>query len=399
MVLHGSYPVGESRATRQARAAVDAGWEVDVVALKRLGEPHRASVDGAEVFRLPLRHQRAAQFGHVLVEYLGFLGLAIPYVAWRSLRRRYDVIQVHNPPDFLVICGLLPQLFGTRILLDIHDLQTDMFEMRFGDRRWGAALLRAVRRNEQWAALRADRILTVHEPYRRELTRRGVDPQRIDVVLNSLDEALLPTLATAGNGGIRRIVYHGSVTPHYGVDLLVRAFAQVAARDHSLRLEIYGDGDALPLAIRRSEELALTERVLFSGIFEPQRTVLEKVAGAAVGVIANLPIPRNDFIVPQKLYEYAALGVPIVAADLPAMREYWSEDTVRYFRAGEVASLAEALQDTFDHPDATATRVSAARARYAELAWSGEAEKYRGLLLRLIAPLADVQSLRQDAAA
>ena len=60
MVVHGPYPVGEARVLRQARAAVDAGFEVDVVAMANPSEPRRSNVDGANVYRLPpLRSTRS----------------------------------------------------------------------------------------------------------------------------------------------------------------------------------------------------------------------------------------------------------------------------------------------------------------------------------------------------
>ena len=54
------------------------------------------------------------------------------------MRRRYAIVQVHNPPDFLLLAALGPRLLGARMILDVHDLAPDMFNMRFGGRR-GAA--------------------------------------------------------------------------------------------------------------------------------------------------------------------------------------------------------------------------------------------------------------------
>jgi hypothetical protein len=53
-----------------------------------------------------------------------------------ALRRRPDVVQVHNPPDFLVSAALLPEALGARVVLDIHDLSSDMFEMWFFSLSW-----------------------------------------------------------------------------------------------------------------------------------------------------------------------------------------------------------------------------------------------------------------------
>src|SRR5256885_8594585 len=132
MLVHGSYPVVEPRVERQAQAARGAGWDVDVVAMRRRGEPATESVEGVNVVRLPFGHVHGMSIAAVVREYVGFAAFATVTVARRHLRRRYDVFHVHNPPDFLIVAGLLPKATGAGLVFDIHDLSSDMFEMRFG---------------------------------------------------------------------------------------------------------------------------------------------------------------------------------------------------------------------------------------------------------------------------
>src|SRR5207244_4280224 len=163
----------------------------------------------------------------------------------------------------------------------------------------------------------ATAVTTVHEPYRRALEARGVPSEKITVVLNSVDERLLPAApAPPERNSTFRVVYHGTIAPHYGVELLVEAAARSAQDVPNLSLEIYGDGDALPTVRSRVEALALSDRVHVSGRYLPHREVLERVGSASAGVICNLPVELNNGALPTKLFEYAALGVPIVTADL-----------------------------------------------------------------------------------
>src|SRR5436190_6751098 len=135
MVVHSYYP-SDVRVRREARAASAAGWDVDVLAMRDGSEAPDEVVDGVRVRRLPITHSRGGGFGRLLVEYLGFTIAATGMLALRSPVRRYDVVQIHNPPDFLVVAGIAPRLFGARVLLDIHDLAPDMLDMRYGGRRW-----------------------------------------------------------------------------------------------------------------------------------------------------------------------------------------------------------------------------------------------------------------------
>jgi glycosyltransferase involved in cell wall biosynthesis len=378
MLVHGQYP--EPRVAREALAALDAGWQVDVVAMRNTSEPAEEIVDGVAVFRLPLSHDWGGGAFVVAREYLGFTALATAKVAALAARRHYPVIHVHNPPDFLMMAALVPRLLGARVVFDVHDFAPELFAMRFAGRRRLAAMERALRLVEQLATRFANAVVTVHEPYRRALETRGVPSDKITVVLNSVDERLIPSAAAPARRDGFRVVYHGTITPHYGVELLVEA-AALSARDvRSLTLQIYGDGDALPEVRSRVDALGISERVHLSGRFLPQREVLERVRSASAGVICNLPIERNKAAVPTKLFEYALLGVPIVTADLWAIREHFSPREVRFFRAGDADDLADALRELAADPAAAEARAVAARRRYEEYRWPVSARRYVDLL-------------------
>jgi glycosyltransferase involved in cell wall biosynthesis len=384
MLVHGPYPLSEGRVVGQALAALDAGWQVDVVAMRYPGEPAEEIVDGATVVRLPLSHAWGAGVFAVAREYLGFTVLATTKVATLAARNRYQIIHVHNPPDFLILAALAPRLLGARVVFDVQDFAPELFAMRFGGQRGFATTVRTLQLVERLATRFATAVVTVHDPYRRALETRGVPPDKITVVLNSLDERLIPPASAvpAERNGFR-VVYHGTITPHYGVVLLVEAAARVARQVPSLTLEIYGDGDALPEVRSRVDELGLSDRVHLSGRFLPQGEVLERVRSASAGVICNLPIERNEAAIPTKLFEYAVLGVPIVTADLPAIREYFSPREVRFFRAGSTDALAEALLEVAAAPAAAEARAVEARRRYEEYSWPVNARRYVDLLERL----------------
>jgi glycosyltransferase involved in cell wall biosynthesis len=374
MVLHGAYPV-DPRVAREARVALEHGFEVDVIAMRDRGQPRRETVDGSRVVRLPIAHRRGVGPIVILLEYAGFTLLASLRLAWLFLRRRYDVVQVHNPPDFLILAAVVPKLLGARIVLDVHDFSSDMFEMRLGQRRGAAAAQRILRAIERGAARLADAVLTVHEPYRRELVRRGVPARKVTVVMNSLDETLLPARRAVANGGPFRVVYHGTVAPHYGVELLVEAAAEAARQIADLRLEIYGSGDLLSTVRSRAEELGIGDRLTAPGVL-PQREVLERIVGASAGVVPNRPMLLNRFALSSKLFEYVALGVPAVVADLPTLREHFSPGEVSFFRAGDPAALAEALVGMARDPGAADVQAKAALRRYDGYRWPLSAARY-----------------------
>ena len=349
MVVHGPYPVGEPRVAREARAAVDAGFHVTVVAMRGEGEPPHEWVDAVEVHRLAnLRSARTRPL-ELVREYAGFAALAAARVGRLHLSRRFGIVQIHNPPDFLMAAAVLPRLAGARVVFDIHDLAPELFAARLGGSDRTRAAERLLRRVESAAVRLSDSVVTVHEPYRSELRLRGIPDEKIVVVLNALDERLLPAQRPVQDDGFR-IVYHGTVTRFYGVELVVDAFARLAAELRSSRLEIYGAGDAIPDVQARVESHGLSDRVTVSGRMVPHEQVLMNVNGASVGVVAQLPIERNLQALPTKLMEYVALGVPVVAPDIPAIQGAFGNDELVFFSAGDASSLAEAIRTVASSP-------------------------------------------------
>jgi len=380
MVVHGPYPIGEPRVAREVAAALAGGYEVDVVAMRRHGERRRERVDGANVVRLPLSHRRGAGLLGMVYEYACFAALASIAVAVLGIRRAYGVVHIHNPPDFLIVAALVPKLLGAYVIFDVHDLASDMFAMRRQGQAGGGIAERLLRAVERAATACADAVVTVHEPYRRELEERGVPSRKLTVIMNTLDERLLPERTSRPDGEVFRIVYHGTVTPLYGVPLLVEACALIADRVPHFKLEIYGEGDSLTAVRDRAAELGIGDRVICSKSYLPHREVLALVAGANVGVIPNLPTPMNRFALSSKLFEYVALAIPVVCAELPTIREHFPDGELLYFEPGDKRSLAGALLETAAEPHACDIRVRSALARYEGYRWPVHAARYSRVL-------------------
>ena len=386
MVVHGPYPVGEPRVAREARAAVDAGFEVDVVAMRTPGDPAHERVEGIDVYRLADLRSSRSRPRELVREYVGFALLAGARVARLHLRRRYGIVQVHNPPDFLTAAAVLPRLTGARVVFDIHDLSPELFAARLGGSQRASLAERTLRWIESASVRLSDSVVTVHEPYRSELLARGIPDEKIVVVLNALDERLLPPPKSARPSDGFRLVYHGTVTRLYGVELAVDALALLATELPAARLEIYGDGDAVADVETRVEEHGLSDRVLVVGRILPQAEVLARVSGASAGVVAQLPIERNLHALPTKLLEYVALGIPVVAPDIPAIQSSFGDDELLFFRAGNAASLAAAIRAVAADADAARQRAEAALVRYrAKFRWEIYARRYVELLERLLA--------------
>ena len=89
-------------------ALVDKGYEVDVICLKHNGEKSRNSINGINIYRLPLRHRRKGIVWYTLEYTVSFILFCV-VVPFLYFRKRYDVVQVNTLPDFLVFVTLIPK--------------------------------------------------------------------------------------------------------------------------------------------------------------------------------------------------------------------------------------------------------------------------------------------------
>lgn len=345
MIVHAYYPVGETRVEREAKALLRHGFEVDVIALRLPDTPAKEVMDGVTIHRLPVRRHKGRGVAIQLLEYIVFFLLAAARVSVLHLRRRYDVVQVHNLPDFLVFAALVPKLLGARVVLDLHDLMPEFYEARFaGSPRLAGRLVLA---QERLACAFADHVITVTERWRQVLIERGIPAAKVSVVMNVPDDTIFfpaaegPVVRRAN--GPFRIIYHGSVTKRSGIDLVVEAL-YILGDEVPAELIIQGGGEFWDELVGLIQGRRLEGRVTANRGFIPTASLPDLIRGADVGVVPYRRDIFTDGLLPTKLLEYAALGVPAIASRTSGIRAYFDEDMVQYFEPEDVGDLAAVIR-------------------------------------------------------
>jgi len=383
MITHSIY-APDPRVRREAEALVEAGYTVDVIALRDPGGTMRAVINGVRVYALPIRRRQGSGIAIYLLEYLGFCLLASAVLAFRYLHRRYSVIQVHTPPDFLVFVTLIPRLLGARVLLDLHEMVPELFQERFGLSA-SHPIIRVLKFVERMACAYADSVLAVHDRHREVLVARGADPAKVTLIPNCPDEKLFDPTRVDGRGNGRfTVIYHGAVVPRYGLDVLVRAVADARSQCSDLCLRILGDGDAWPAVRALVTELELDDIVDMPGRI-PLTDVPASIASADVGVVPNRQNVYTDEILPTKLLEYMAMGRPAVVARTRLVESLFKADrSVLFFEPGDAQDLAERLVLLHHNPGKRAQSVANAQRSLKPFRWSTVKQKYLHVVAQLI---------------
>lgn len=388
MVVHSHYPIGEPRVEREAKALIQRGYQVDVICLRSDKEKPFERVDGVDIFRLPVQRHRGRGPAFQMIEYMVFFILAFFRLSLLYLQRRYDSVQIHNLPDFLVFVALVPKLGGARIILDLHDLMPEFFASSFkaGMKHPAVRLLKI---QEKLSCRFADHVITVTELWRKTLIERGVAAEKASVVMNVADEAIFRRVAIPITADERKptrtfnLIYHGTLAHRYGIDLLIEALAKLRPQIPEIHLVIHGRGEFIEELRQQAKTLDVESLITFSTQYLPMTDVPRLIQQADLGIVPYRRDIFTDGILPTKLMEYVALGVPVLAADTPIIRQYFSEAMVQYFQPGDANDLARNILWLYEHRDRLATLAQNADQFNQQYSWNRIADSYAETLNRL----------------
>jgi glycosyltransferase involved in cell wall biosynthesis len=371
MIAYTPYEM-DARVKRAAEALAERGHRVDVFAISQDGVRRAGDTRLLRFYRLRMRKQRTAVSRYAF-EYGGFAAWAFVLVSLFQLRRRYQVVYVHNMPNFLVFAALIPKLAGAKVILDVHDPAAELLAciLEREPPRW---LRRLAAAEERVSIGFADALITVNEPMRQRLTAITRTP--VTVVMNLPDPAAFSPDQRSRQcsplaDGLQWLVYSGTISHRNGLDLVVRAMAVLAEDFPRLRLRIIGAGPAVEPVLALAQELGVADRIDFRGLV-PYYDVPAALADAAAGLSAQREDAFGALVFSVKVAEYVGLGLPVVCSGTATMRHYFDPDELLFFEPANVQDLTRAIRDLLTDPAAADERARKSELKLDKLRWSAQ---------------------------
>lgn len=215
-----------------------------------------------------------------------------------------------------------------------------------------------VSRRQEIDALRtAHSIVCISSGVRNGLISLGYAEENISVVPNAVDLSRFD-LKRSNNPDVPVIIYVGSFDDWKGVDILVRAFALVVQKIPNSKLCLIGGNDGTVNFITALvQKLAIQQSVELTG-YLPQKDVASYLSRANVAVLPNRKTVEGSYYTsPMKMFEYMASRVPIIASDLPSVREVLDDNIARLVPPEDPQALCEAILSLLMNP-ASAARMA-----------------------------------------
>lgn len=370
----------DARVVRYAETLAKRGDQVDVVACgQRSGESNQETIREVNIYKLCRRTQNH-QTGPVahLWPLLVFFIKATTFITRRHLHKPYDLIHVHNIPEWLVFAAAIPRLFGCRIILDVHDLVPELFEAKFKASS-GAFVGAALRAVERISCDYADHVIISNHLWKDRIVKRSVAAPRCSVFFNNIDPELFRPHRRTRFDDRKIVLFPGTLQWHQGVDIAIRAFSYVVEHVPTAEFHIYGGRGVVDELKALVDQLGLQSRVLF---FDPVpvREIPQLIANADLGVVPKRADSFGNEAYSTKIMEFMSQGVPVVISRTAVDSYYFNDDQVRFCESGNVQEFGQAIVEVLSDEELRARLIGQACDYVTRNHWGNRSEEYLDLV-------------------
>lgn len=271
--------------------------------------------------------------------------MEIAYNAVALIRLRVGVMRIN--PDviyeryaFFCLAGVMTARdIGIPIVIEVNELAG--FERVRRQRLWPLA-----RKIEGFIFKRADLILTVSSFLREKIIAQGVHPDKVHIVPNAVDKTKFTCvsdsaeLRAAYNPAGRLVIgFVGYLIHWHKFDVLLQAFEMVRRQYKNILLIFVGDGPLKSYVLKSAESLGIEDSVVVTGNVSHDE-IPRYISMFDIAVIPH----SNDYRSPIKMFEYMAVGKPVIAPDMEPIGVVIKDGvTGLLFNPGNHSSLSEAI--------------------------------------------------------
>lgn len=332
----------DNRVRRYAEALAERGDAVDVIALRRGNQPRLELLKGVRVYRIQNRSIDEKGPLTYLPKLLLFLAKSAWMLAKKTFTSPYSVIHVHSVPDFEVLAAFIPRLFGSRVILDIHDIVPEFYASKFGVSKSSIAF-RALALIEKASIACSDHVIISNHLWQKKLIARSVEPEKCTALINYPNLSVFSRRENPEiSKGIFTLCYPGTLNQHQGVDIAIRAVARIRHTAPNLRFIIIGDGPERENLKALIRELGISDQVSIKG-FVPIESIADVMAGVNLGVVPKRSNSFGNEAFSTKIMEFMAMGVPVLASRTRIDEYYFNQTLVEYFEPDDVEDLASKI--------------------------------------------------------
>ncbi|MBI9097598.1 MAG: glycosyltransferase family 4 protein [Spirochaetaceae bacterium] len=361
----------DARVRREAETLVSSGcYEITVLCLKEEKKRRSYRKEDVSVIELNMRKYSGHKMFYYIISYIRFLMKSFFTCSILLFKKEIDIVHVHNMPNFLIFAGILPKLLKKTLILDMHDSVPETFSAKYRNKR--NFLFKLLCIEEKISSKFSDRIICVNHVQKNVIINRGIPPEKIYISMNVPDHKIFTDLEdrriTRNSNGPFKLVYHGTITKRLGIDVAIEAVAKLKSLYPAIELHLWGKGDFTNYILEKIRENENRDIVYFHGIVSIEE-LPGTLADMDVGIIPNRKSPATELMLPVKMMEYIALGIPVIAPRLEAIEYYFTDEMVSFFDPENIDSLIKTIITIYENKSLRLSQVIKARDFLKKYGW------------------------------
>lgn len=376
----------DTRILQYATALAQRGDTVDVIALRRDDtSPEFEVLNGVNVYRIQRRTVNERSLFTYVSRIASFFFRSALFLHQRHREHGYDVVHVHNVPDFLVFSAISPKLKKVPILLDIHDLLPEFYASKFKVTR-NSFFFKLCVLVELYSTKFATHVIVANDLWCDRLIARSSQNQKCSVIRNRPDLSIFTKSADWKRVKNDKFIltYPGSLNWHQGLDIAIRAFAKVANEIPDSEFHIYGEGPTKSALITLASALKMQDRIFFHN-FIPSRQIAQVMAATDLAIEPKRSTSAfGNEALSTKIMEFMSLGVPVIACKTKIHAYYYDDSIIQYYENDDVSQLAEQILRLRNSPDLRANLVENAQKYVENNTWDARKHEYLYLVDSLL---------------
>lgn len=334
------------RVENEARALISAGHEVHLISPNTEMNSCEEIIDDIYVHRLPNVASSFKKHEFLWNVPFPFNPIWIRKIVSIVRKHNIEVLHVHDLP-LVALCIVLGKIFKIPVIFDMHENWPEAMKL------WGYDMFYLPAKVLEHFSIRfADLIIVVVDEQKERLLDLGVPENKISVLMNtvvlemfndkSISQELYSELRSIYENNFV-ISYIGGFNNGRGIDILIQAMPHVIENIQNAHLLLVGDGRIREELENLTETLGISKNVSFVGWIDLD-DVATYIAVSDVCVIPHYTNPHIDRTIPHKLFQYMAMGKPIVSTDArPLKRIIEAEQCGIVVPSGDAVAMAEAI--------------------------------------------------------
>ena len=338
----------DNRVRRYAETLAKRGDHVDVIALSGpFFQQPVEEINGVNVYRIQHREYDETSKWSYAKRLLRFLINSSRFMTRLYEHHRYDVVHVHNMPDFLVFAAWYPKMRGAKLILDVHDIVPELFKNKFKTR-LSSAYVWALKAVEKMSAHFVDHVIVSNDLWRSTLVERSVPEEKCSVCLNHVDLSIFYRRHRTRQDDKFIVLFPGSLQWHQGLDIAIRAFSQFKKEVPNAEFHIYSGGgeDQRGELVALAQALGVGDSVKSMGGVRLDE-MPQVIANADLGVVPKRADSFGNEAYSTKIMEFMSQGIPVVVSRTKIDSYYYQEGTVHFFESGNSDDMARAMLEVF----------------------------------------------------